>query len=150
MKNITNLYNVPNVLFCETPHGASYYTCPFCYGYNFEDYDDDLIKEEFEIEKKEENRLFLYPFCDKCKIVYDVGCYYTVLGCTDSVYNAHLVKKWKYKDIIYDGMPLFDDADEWIKNLLNIEILELYCPNNGARGGNDIGGNIEHFYGCSL
>jgi hypothetical protein len=35
----------------------------------------------------------------------------------------------KVTNEIFNGMPQFDSADEWIEN--NYEILEWCCPNNG-------------------
>lgn len=76
-----------------------------------------------------------YKYCDSCKIIFKVGCYHCVLGCTDSIYNAHFIQQWKNKidNEIFDGMPKFDDIDDWFNNVNYVEVLKLYCPHKSYK-----------------
>lgn len=79
----------------------------------FHDYDDD-------------NRGF--NFCDNCNIIYDTGCTHTaVYGCTDNLYNGHIIYKYVYNNNEYIGTPQFNNIDEWINEAPKIEILEWGC-----------------------
>ena len=48
---------------------------------------------------------------------------------------VNFVKKWKDKNtnIEYEGMPQFDDNDDWFNNVNNIEVLQMCCPHNGNK-----------------
>lgn len=112
--------------FQYTPSGGDYVTCPIC---GTED-----MKSECEQNKKVYKKYFSsgkWLFCNFCKIIFDLGCRHACNGCTSDCFNGHLVFKWKNKvtNEIFNGMPQFDSADEWIEN--NYEILEWCCPNNG-------------------
>jgi hypothetical protein len=52
-------------------------------------------------------------------------------GCSDSIYNGHLIGSWLYipTNTTYIGMLQFDNVEEFIKEFKNIEILEWICPN---------------------
>jgi hypothetical protein len=120
--------------FCSTPFGADYETCPCCGGYDFlgnvTDTKYDFLYDAenvHDIRKK-------YNFCTRCNIIYTLGCEHSDWGCTDVIYNCHFIKKWKNKvtETIYEGMPLFDNIDDWFNNANNVEVLELYCPHKNA------------------
>lgn len=127
-----------NGFYCETPQGADYNTCPLCEHYDFYQgsyiYDKKLHEKYFGLnidddEKEGMNVYTEYSFCEKCKIVFDVGCVHGCNGCTDDVYNGHFISKYKYKDIEYIGMPYFESIDEWFNEMPKIEILKWCCPN---------------------
>lgn len=138
MKNLDKIYNNVkcydcnlNGFFCYTPFGADYHTCPLCGAF---DYMGDVATNDI-YDKWCEIDLEGY-YCHKCNILFQTGCTHKSKGCTDDVYNAHLIGKYKYKDIEYIGMPQFDSVDEFIEeiitnNMKNIEILEWICVNNG-------------------
>lgn len=138
MKNIVQFNNNVNCASCSlsgffstTPHGGDCNTCPLCNGYNWEytlnndEYNKYLEKYEKNIENESLN------FCNNCKILYDVGCIHAVNGCSSDIYNGHVVRKWKYNEHDYIGMPCFDDLDEYLAKINDIKIVELICPNNG-------------------
>jgi hypothetical protein len=144
MKNITSCNNLvqcyncnKNGFFCTTPCGADYNTCPLCHNRDFinRSYIDDesmYIKYFGDIDNIELDDVFEEnSFCDSCRIIFKVGCTHACNGCTDDVYNGHLLGKWKYKGEEYIGMPQFDSIDEWFHEIKNIEMLQWICPNNG-------------------
>jgi len=106
--------------FVETPSGGDYNTCPLCGAYDYDGYNNT------EYYHHELN------FCGTCCIMYDIGCTHASIGCTDDVYNGHVIGKWKHKttDIIYNGMPQFDRVREWKDNAMDVEILDIVCLNN--------------------
>jgi hypothetical protein len=71
-------------------------------------------------------------FCDGCCIMYDIGCTHASIGCSDDVYNGHVIGRWKHKTtgIVYNGMPKFDSTTEWIDSAMDVEILDMVCLNN--------------------
>ena len=140
-------------LFCTTPCGADYETCPYCgtddhfnsYVNNSENDDekyydkinnekhtkyDFLYKDEYENDMRR-----TYNFCANCKILFQIGCMHAEFGCTDGVYNGHLIKRWKDKktNIEYNGMPIFDSVDDWFNHVNDVEVIEKFCSSNGAR-----------------
>lgn len=100
--------------FSTTPFGADYNTCPVCNYMTDADFESDLC------------------WCSNCYIVYDLGCKHANNGCTDDVYNAHLITL--YKDIRsgvqYSGVPIFKTKEE-LYNLKYVQVLEFICPNEG-------------------
>ncbi len=127
-----------NGFFCRTPCGADYITCPCCGQYYFlnaycnnkysnhkydflfdEEYDDDMRNE--------------YNYCNTCGIIFETGCFHLNGGCTSNVFNCHFIKKWKDKlsNIEYDGMPFFENEDDWNQNVNNVIVLQMYCPHKG-------------------
>lgn len=123
-----------NGFYCETPQGADYNTCPLCGHHDFYQgsyiYNKKLHEKYFglNIDDNEEDYL-KYSFCEKCKIIFDVGCVHGSNGCTDNVYNGHFISKYKYNNVEYIGMPQFDSIDEWFNEMPKIEILKWCCPN---------------------
>ncbi len=121
-------------LFCETPQGADWSTCPMCHS---ADYINKMYIENDKIDSKYDkfiNDNNFTCFCEYCLTVFDTGCIHIFHGCTDSIYNGHLVSKWKNKVTgeIFEGMPVFDSIDEWAdKYYDSVEILEWCCPGNG-------------------
>ena len=151
VKNIQHLQGVQkcrpcnmNGFFCYTPSGADYNTCPSCGRndfLNFESRCTDQYDFLFLDDAYEEDNRYKYQYCQLCKIMFEVGCMHAAQGCTDNVYNAHFIKQWKFDkeycskqnldNVIYEGMPQFEDVDEWFNIANNIEILEMYCPHDG-------------------
>lgn len=122
--------------FCYTPEGGVHHTCPCCGTYDFMSYginDEKHSKYDRSIEDNADMRNSYY-YCNLCKIIFDRGCEHAREGCTDGVYNCHFIERWKDKTtgIEYDGMPQFDDTDDWYNNVNNIEVLQMHCAHNGA------------------
>ena len=129
--------------YSYTPRGGDLITCPIC-GEITDDYwlYNDYNKKTFEEYKRlypykidESNNLIKcisdMEYCKKCNILFDVGCTHAENGCSQSTFNSHLVREWKYRGNIYVGMPCFTSEEEYYKLIKDIEILELMCPNNG-------------------
>lgn len=126
--------------FCYTPSDADFETCPCC---GYDDFLNDIVnykdaptKYNFLFEDGYENdKRNVYRYCDFCKIIFELGCMHYNGGCTSNVYNCHFIKKWKDKitNIEYEGMPIFDDKDDWFDNVNNIEVLQMYCPHKGDK-----------------
>ncbi len=118
MKNLVSIESKCGFL-CSTPHGGDCKTCPCC---------DHTVKDNYYKDDVFED----YEFCDRCGIIFDIGCAYEVRGCTSDIYNGHFIGKWRYKDQIYTGMPQFASLDELHSEIADIEILEWICINHGA------------------
>ena len=142
MKNITTITYKKGVIplctsckiqyfICFTPNGGDYITCPLCNGieykykiYPHENYDDG-----------DDDDMHYENYCDNCGILYINGCLHLEEGCTDSTYNAHFISKWMYIPTgeIFNGMPYFENSDDWKKEIMNIKILQSMCPNNNNK-----------------
>lgn len=147
MKNGTNVSKTYKCYDCNmrgffgySPQGADYYTCPCCGGYDFlrEQWNKskEPTKYDFLMEDEYDNDMrILYLYCSKCKIIFEHGCTHAINGCTDDVFNRHFIKKWRDKttNIEYDGMPIFEDQNDWFDNVTNVVVLEMYCPHKGNR-----------------
>ncbi len=50
------------------------------------------------------------------------------------IQEAHLIFEWKDKttNIIYNGMPFFENADDWKKNANNVEVIRWICANKNT------------------
>jgi hypothetical protein len=139
MKNINNIvYPTDNKyystckckgFFCSTPNGGDYVSCPFCdkWEYKYHGW------ENFTKYNNDESNMIHLNFCGSCGVLYEAGCVHQVNGCTDNLYNAHVVRKWKHKPSgnIYVGMPQFESPKEWESEVNNIEILEWVCVGAG-------------------
>ena len=144
MKNIVNIEGKLNFT-CGTPYGGDSVTCPLCgnndlfynIGYNSKKYNEYFQKYKYFYQPDKEDIIGHYEleYCDKCNIIYDIGCIRSCYGCTSDIYNGHLVKKWKYENNVYYGMPIFDNVEEYLEKIKDIEILEMVCPNNGIQTG---------------
>ena len=132
--------------FCYTPEGGDFETCPCCgrndflnTSVNYKEnpkYKENPTKYDFLFEDEfQDDMRLIYKYCDFCKIIFKLGCIHYNGGCTSNVFNCHFIKKWKHKDtnIEYEGMPLFDDDEDWFNNVNNVEILEMYCPHNNNK-----------------
>ncbi len=123
--------------FCQTPNGADYTTCPFCDGsdYCYLNYNKPNVEKKFaEVDKKDNYSHPIYEdFCDSCGILFRAGCRHQANGCTGDIYNAHVIRKWKYipSNDIFIGMPGFESVDEWLKEIDNIEVLDWICLGAG-------------------
>lgn len=127
--------------FCETPFGGDCSTCPLCGAFDITHLAYTWPKELEPTQVEYINWLdtlydstdlqYLYDFCPKCLIMYDIGCTHAIRGCTDDIFNAHVVSKYKFRGFIYDGMPQFNSVQEWIDLANEIEILAMTCLNNG-------------------
>lgn len=129
-----------NGFFSYTPSGADFETCPCCGKNDFlnesVNYKKKPTKYDFLFEDEFENDMrYALGYCNFCKIIFKLGCIHNNGGCTDNVYNCHFIKKWKHKvtNIEYDGMPKFDDNDDWFNNVNNVEVLQMYCPHNNNK-----------------
>jgi hypothetical protein len=72
-------------------------------------------------------------YCEPCGILYRVGCTYVSTPRGNEKYG-HIILKWKYllNDEIYNGMPHFENSNEWAKEICNIEILDWACLGFGS------------------
>lgn len=68
-----------------------------------------------------------YTFCNKCGIMYELGCMHGENGCTSGIYNGHLIKKYEYEGDVYEGMPHFENEEEWFREAPKIKVLEQIC-----------------------
>jgi len=116
--------------FSTTPFGGDAETCPFCSRFNYQ-LDNDTPWDGFNLDDMDSRN---FSFCDKCKILFDMGgCIHSMDGCTDSTFNCHVISKWSNKltNEVFIGMPKFEDVADWMTNIINVEILEWTCLNNG-------------------
>lgn len=142
--------------FCYTPHGADYYTCPCCGEYDFVNghsrHNSLVTKVEIdilEIDNDYGDVRVDYFYCNKCHIMFKLGCTHNRIGCTDDIFNGHFIKKWKHKvtNIVHEGMPMFDDERDWYDNANNVEVLQMYCPHKNNKCNNN---RIDFIEICSL
>ena len=132
--------------FCTTPSGGDHITCPSCCRYDYvnsyrENYhgEKDIRKKIWDADVEDEGEdlvdvgNFGIPFCNSCGIVYDIGCMHSNREGTDSVFNAHVIAKWKNlgTDEIHDGMPFFESELDWVNNINKVQILKWTCLNDG-------------------
>jgi hypothetical protein len=163
MKNTTIVNEVQhchrcklNGFFVYTPQGADYSTCPCCGSGEFlntHSNDEERIDTLFlDVNYSDEDMRHRFSYCEKCKILFTFGCVHNELGCTDSVYNAHFIQKWRDKTtmIVYDGMPQFESNDEWYDHVNDVEVLKMYCPHIGAHCYKMSATNREYVSTCSL
>ncbi len=124
-----------NGFFITTPDGADYETCPCCGKGEYLSYKNQnndkyafLYEDEYENDMRSK-----YDYCDQCNIIFDVGCLHHNGGCTDNVFNAHFIKRWRHKETNeeFDGMPLFEGPEDWFQHANEVEVLEMYCPHQG-------------------
>ncbi len=176
MKNITNVNELQKCyycglrgFFCGTPFGADYESCPCCGNNDFLNTAWTLYDKNKEQYKKYEKYECLFDFydkcdekelynemrlrfryCNKCNIIFILGCMHNHRGCTDDIFNAHFIQKWKDKstNIIYEGMPHFTDENDWFDNVNNVEVIKMYCPHKKTRCNNSHYEITEHL--CSL
>ena len=138
-------------VFSYNLNGGSFQTCPCCgkndflndtikykknptkYGFIFEDYDD--YHDEYDNDKYQNDIRIKYRYCNFCKILFDSGCIHYIAKGSDDVTNGHFIKKWKNKitGIVYQGMPQFDNEDDWLINANNVQVLQMYCPHNSNK-----------------
>jgi hypothetical protein len=123
--------------FGETPNGADYETCCLCDGYtnNMELLEKKFNLTEDDIDKitDDNKNMMNWNYCDKCHVLSELGCMHSMGGCTDNTYNGHFIAIWKDKKTneIYEGMPQFDNVEEWFNRVNDIEVIKIVCPNNG-------------------
>lgn len=124
MKNIVSFdtkvkchYCKQQGFFCQIDKSS----CPRCG--NFETWND--IYDTF----KSDDIRIIYSFCDNCNIIYDIGCKHGENGCGDAIHNAHFINKYEYEGGVYEGMPQFENEEEWLRESPKIKILEEICPN---------------------
>ena len=141
MKNITSVASGVSCTLCglngyitQSPNGGDYITCPLCaYGQYGSSPEDDKRYKMDNIDYMDDDDLRNQAYCDKCRIIFDMGCDHAENGCSAGYSNGHMIGKWKYKtkEEIYIGMPQFNDLADWYNHVNDIEILGWVCPNNG-------------------
>jgi len=147
--------------FCYTPDGADFNTCPCCGTRDFLNWQTYLSRLKNDETKyyslscsgDDDDMRLEFNYCNKCKILFKVGCMHYVGGCTDNIFNCHFIKKWKHKktDIVHNGMPLFDDEDDWFNNANDVIVLQMYCPHKSSLCSSQFN-NIDCFHSnnCDL
>ncbi len=137
--SIDNITNVPGMqscfrcnkpgFFAYTPAGADYNSCPCC---GADDWHNSQNDNDY---PPEDDMRVKYPYCNTCGIIWDNWCRHAVCGCTDDVYNAHFVKRWRNTATgeTFDGMPQFNSAQHWRSNVNYVEILRFHCPHSSAK-----------------
>ena len=81
-----------------TPVGADYFTCPICYKMSdslLENYTEDVT----------------FYHCEKCGIIFTIGCVKIEKGCTDSTYNALVIDEFTENGQTTKAMPVFDSME---------------------------------------
>ena len=137
MKNIKVL--IGSGFYCHSVDGGDYVTCPCCDGI----IDNVRVVERLNMgmTKKEIYKIVYHsndnrgiPYCDECKILSFIGCLFEENGCTSDVYNGHFIAEWTDTKTgeKHIGMPKFEDDRDWYDRVNDINIVKLYCPNNGA------------------
>lgn len=147
-----NLIQINTVVKCFNCYTEGFYTdmlpetdadyCPCCGGIDFVRgyWGRELHKNYFNYNDPNDESMYEYDsFCSKCRILYKQGCTHI-----DDLYNAHFIRKWKYKDNVYIGMPQFDSLDEWFSEVKKIEILEWVCINSVTNQNNCSATTREH------
>jgi hypothetical protein len=142
MKNLIQINTVVKCIYCYT---KGFYTdidpntdadfCPCCTKHDFVrgHWGRPLHKKYFNYNDPDDESMYDYDsFCSTCRILYKPGCTHIDSSSNGEVYqyNAHFIRKWKYKDNVYIGMPQFDSLDEWFSEVKEIEILEWVCINS--------------------
>ena len=128
MKNANKIQTICKCYKCDKPGFFSEtgdVTCPLCGARDI----SEMYEDEFP-EPDIRGELF---FCPTCLIMFDLGCTHAENGCTDNVFNAHVIGKWEHKTtgFVYDGMPKFDSTQEWLDAGHNVNILQMVCLNSG-------------------
>lgn len=112
--------------FCEGADDE--HSCPMCSKiFNFDDDYSDLFDEYLP-----PGSVPLWSYCSDCKLLFKRGCLHANNGCMDLDWNAHFISKWRYIPTgeIHTGMPKIENAEAWAREILNIDILEEYCPDS--------------------
>jgi hypothetical protein len=161
MKNIKYVNETQNCyscklkgFFCYTPSGGDFNTCPCCGNFDFISICDNsktITEYDFLYEDEYENDMRnIYKYCEKCKIIFELGCEHYRGGCTDNTYNCHFIEIWKdiTTNVEYQGMPQFENVNDWFCNVNNVEVLKMYCPHKGNKCASGLGYNIP--YTCNL
>jgi hypothetical protein len=134
VQNFENIYSKEKChkchtagVFTHTTSGGDAIVCPFCRKFLYDDMID--YEDNYDQYYSLEHHTSEYIICDNCLIPFQMGCDHAIEGCSDNIFNAHIISQWFDHDIdkLYIGTPKFDNLDEFIN--ANIEILELICPN---------------------
>lgn len=154
MKNSTDLYSLSQCVYCNLKGffcyiGNNYTTqCPSCKSHDYVhsiENENTLYLREIENDSskkttKDTDMRVKYSYCKSCKIMFDIGCIHykhvktPTIDTNYNVYNGHFIKKWidKVTNEPYEGMPLFEDEQDWFENANNVEVIEMYCPHKGS------------------
>ena len=95
--------------------------------------EEDTIIENYLKRKNKDIHDNYFDFCPKCNIIFTSYNMHRILGCTDNIYTASFVKKFKFKNKEYNGMPQFENKEELFTVLKNdmIDFLEYEDTNDG-------------------
>ena len=120
-----------------TPFGADCVTCPICEHFiemdNFTDDEDDII-ENYLNRHNQNTKKNCFDFCPKCNVIFTSEKMHRMGGCTDSIYTAAFVKKFKFKNKLYNGMPQFNSKEELLTILKN-DLIDIVEYEDTAKGG---------------
>lgn len=125
-------------LYCYTPNDADNITCPLCA--NIES--SEVNKYVF-VNRENKEEFVSMHLCVNCKVMFTLGCVHCKKGCIDDIVNAHLVKMYKYMGDEYEGMPLFQNVQEFHNTIKGISIVKLFCPNKGKVCSGVNGGDVS-------
>ena len=124
--------------FCQSSMGRCGASCPCCGERHFLDWGSSSnYRKNIKYDETDDMRnLFLY--CSKCGIIFQLGCIHFTRGAYDldeDITNSHFIKKWKNKEtgLEYEGMPHFDNPDDWFNNANKVEVLEMNCFNKNIQ-----------------
>lgn len=145
MKNIAGPNKIDYCILCglkgffgEASMGRCGEACPCCNTRHYFDWNEsDCYKNKMDLNDAFDMRnRFLY--CRHCGIIFQLGCLHyssSPYSCEEDIKNAHFIKKWRYAgtEEVYEGMPHFDNPEDWFHHVNLVEVLEMNCPNKNAQ-----------------
>lgn len=111
-------------LFCRTPNGGEYITCPFC-SKHLDVYECKYIN----IGSKQNN----LHICDSCDNMFDSHCEHAVNGCSEDVTYARFITKVYIDGVCSEGTPKYKYIEKLLydgsKIVLAIDCWSSISPN---------------------
>ncbi len=119
--------------FCESSMGRCGPGCPCCGQRHFFDWGGSATYRR-RVDRDDCSDLRnQYLYCKDCGIVFALGCVHYAsefVHSEDHILNAHFIQKWKHRETqqVFDGMPIFENPEDWFENVNQVEVLEMTCP----------------------